>query len=496
VITKKDVLQDVNFGDSVAEQEADNLQRYFVSTEQWRKVFTGATDVVYGPKGSGKSAIYSLLQQQETQLSKRNTTFITAENPRGATAFQDLVTNPPATDVQFVRMWKLYFLSLVGGFLLDATANEDAHFVVSHLQEAGLVEKNRSLTDMASAAWRYVRSFFQWESAQGEVKLDPITGMPVGVSGKITFGTFKPELAKAGVTSVDTLLVRANAALHAMNRHIWVGIDRLDVAFPDNEDLEANALRALFKVYLDFQAYPRIVPKIFLRTDIWDRISEQGFREASHITRTLTITWSKDLLLNLLMRRALQSSQLCSFYSIDADRVLEDLASQRQEFERMLPPQIDPGQRRPKALDWILSRVRDGKGYEAPRELIQLFNAAREAQLRSMEIGEQPDGDPILTGEAFKQGLKSVSHRRLYQTLYAEYPALKPYIEKLRGEKSEHTSSTLEAIWGLDESATASMIEKLINVGFFESRGDKGGITYWVPFLYRDALQLLMGKSE
>lgn len=496
MLTKRDVLQDVNFGDSVAEQEADNLQRYFVSTEQWRKVLSGNTDVIYGPKGSGKSAIYSLLQQQAAELSKRNVTFIPAENPRGATAFQDLVTDPPATEVEFVRMWKLYILSLIGELFLDASDNTDARFVVSHLQAAGLIQKDRSLTDIASATWRYVRSFFKWESAQGEVKLDPTTGMPAGLSGKITFGSFKPELAKVGAISVDTLLAKANAALEAMNRNIWVGIDRLDVAFPDNEDLEANALRSLFKSYLDFQAYPRIVPKIFLRTDIWTRISEQGFREASHITRTLTITWNKDLLLNLLMRRALQSSKLCEFYGIEPGRILEDIVSQRQLFERMLPTQIDPGLRRPKALDWVLSRIRDGRGYEAPRELIQLFNATREAQLRSIEIGEQPEGDAILTGDSFKEGLKSVSERRLYQTLFAEYPALKPYIEKLRGQKSEHTVTTLKSIWGVDDAGTAALIEKLTNVGFFESRAEKGGLSYWVPFLYRDALELLLGRAD
>jgi len=372
--TKHEVLQDVTFGDAVAEQEADNLQRYFVSTDQWRRVLSGTTDVVYGPKGSGKSAIYSLLQRQAAEMAQRNITFITAENPRGTPAFRELATDPPATEVEFVRLWKLYFLSLIGTLLEEPTGNADAAFVVSQLQESGLLQKTSNLKDRLSAVWRYVRSFFVWESAEGGLKLDPVSGLPSGITGKITFGSPQPELSKAGMTSVDTLLTKADSALTTLNRKIWIGIDRLDVAFEDNEDLEANALRALFRVYRDFQSYPSIdllspalemTPysqkpaeklavfqmavafptldsvKVFLRTDIWNRISETGFREASHITKTLTITWNKDLLLNLVMRRALQSSVLCSFYGIEPEKILDDLVAQRQLFGRMMPPQAE-----------------------------------------------------------------------------------------------------------------------------------------------------------
>jgi hypothetical protein len=279
--TKHEVLQDVTFGDAVAEQEADNLQRYFVSTDQWRRVLSGTTDVVYGPKGSGKSAIYSLLQRQAAEMAQRNITFITAENPRGTPAFRELATDPPATEVEFVRLWKLYFLSLIGTLLEEPTGNADAAFVVSQLQESGLLQKTSNLKDRLSAVWRYVRSFFVWESAEGGLKLDPVSGLPSGITGKITFGSPQPELSKAGMTSVDTLLTKADSALTTLNRKIWIGIDRLDVAFEDNEDLEANALRALFRVYRDFQSYPSIDLKVFLRTDIWNRITDSSISKVT-----------------------------------------------------------------------------------------------------------------------------------------------------------------------------------------------------------------------
>ena len=56
----KQILQNVTFGKRIAEEESNELSSYFVETEQWRLVFAGSVDIIYGPKGSGKSAIYSL----------------------------------------------------------------------------------------------------------------------------------------------------------------------------------------------------------------------------------------------------------------------------------------------------------------------------------------------------------------------------------------------------------------------------------------------------
>ena len=56
------------------------------------------------------------------------------------------------------------------------------------------------------------------------------------------------------MTSVDSLTSRetdeglANEALRATNFRLWLVLDRLDVAFIQNDDLEQNALRACLGV--------------------------------------------------------------------------------------------------------------------------------------------------------------------------------------------------------------------------------------------------------
>src|SRR5690348_4120956 len=113
VATTTEVLRDLNFGSRIAEDEREQLASYFIETDQWRQVRNGLVDVVYGPKGSGKSALYFLLLDKEQDLKQNGIALITAENPRGATAFRDLATDPPASERDFIELWKLYFLALL-----------------------------------------------------------------------------------------------------------------------------------------------------------------------------------------------------------------------------------------------------------------------------------------------------------------------------------------------------------------------------------------------
>lgn len=57
---KLELLQTVKFGERIAEEELEYLQKYFVQTEDWRRLYSGEVDVIYGSKGSGKSALYSM----------------------------------------------------------------------------------------------------------------------------------------------------------------------------------------------------------------------------------------------------------------------------------------------------------------------------------------------------------------------------------------------------------------------------------------------------
>src|SRR6266404_3047454 len=182
--------------------------------------------------------------------------------------------------------------------------------------------------------------------------------------------------------------------------------------FPDRH-LEKNALRALFRVYRDFSALDHIKLKVFLRTDIWTRIVESGFREASHITRDITLTWSKNALLNLIIKRVLKNAALIEADNIDRDAVLRSFPAQTELFYKLFPEQVDQGAKKPSTLDWIISRCADATDKTAPREVIHLLNSTREQEIARLELGEEPPPEPQLFDRSvFKLALPAVSQAK------------------------------------------------------------------------------------
>src|ERR1700719_2579294 len=85
-----------------------------------------------------------------------------------------------------------------------------------------------------------------------------------------------------------------------------------------------------FGVYRDMADLKNISLKIFLRDDIWARITATGLREASHITKSITITWDSRSLLNLVIRRALHNESIRAFYNVNAAYVLASAEEQEK----------------------------------------------------------------------------------------------------------------------------------------------------------------------
>jgi hypothetical protein len=489
------LLKRISFGARVAEEETGELGNYFVETDQWDRIFNGEIDVVKGDKGAGKSAIYSLLSAKSDDLFDKRILLITAEEPRGTPVFKELVTEPPTGEAEFIGLWKLYLLSLIAKkFQEFGINNEPAKKLIQHLSDQGLVQQGFDLRNLLNIVRQYARRYFS-PTVEATVRVEP-TGAHV-FTGKITPGEPKSEEAKAGFVSVDNLANLAEEALKKADFQIWVLLDRLDVAFAETHDLEKNALRALFRAYRDFSAHDHIRMKIFLRSDIWTRIVESGFREASHITRDITLNWSKNALLNLIIKRVLKNAALVESEDIDRDAVLRSFPAQTELFYKLFPGQIDQGAKKPSTLDWIISRCADCTEKTAPREVIHLLNSIREQEIARLERGEAPPPDSQLFDRTvFKLALPAVSEAKLVSNLFAEYPELKPTIQKLKGEKTEQTLETLANILGQRIDQANESAEKLVSIGFFQKRGSRDNPTFWVPFLYRDALEMIQGLAD
>lgn len=497
-MTKKQLLENLKFGERIAEDEKQELTKYFVSTESWRKIKNGDTDIVFGAKGCGKSAVYVSVTNNSEELFRLNRVLtISAENPRGETVFKNLVSDPPTSELEFIGLWKLYILALV---IKACDEQEYEHKnlveVKKALESIEIIPKSYEISRIFSRAVAKMKMLFERGAPEIDLSFDDNTGAPkLGLS--IVAGEPTSEQERLGYRSIDYFLGLANRALNDLDSETWILVDRLDVAFLDSPEVEANGIRALFKVYLDFKKYESINLKIFLRDDIWRSVTKSGFREMSHITRYINIVWSEDSLMNLVLYRLLNNSSLIEYYGIDKDEVLSSIEKQRELFYRLFPKQVDVGAKKRRTFQWILSRLRDGKGVVAPREVIHLLNAATHIQLNKLQIGRNDiEGDQLLSRQSIREAMDQVSSVRIEQTIYPENPSLKPYIEKLRGEKAENSRGSLRKIWGTDDFETSEAISGLVDIGIFEERGSKVEPKYWVPFLYRPGLGLIQGSSD
>lgn len=495
MVTKIDVLKSIKIGERVAEEESDQLEKYFVETDQWQQMRTGEIDVVYGPKGSGKSALYTLLNKKENELFDDGVLISPAENIRGATVFRAIISDPPPSELSFIYLWKLYGLILIAKTLREYDV-KSARPLVSVLEEAGLLPTSNTLSALFRAATNYLK---QWinrdkEAIEHAISLDPSTGMP-SISRRVEYR----EMSEAQVLNdlpVEEYLEIANQCLEKASLKVWILFDRLDVAFAESSILERNALRALFRAYNDLKAYRSIALKIFVRDDIWNRITAGGFTEASHITKSVHISWNEEGLLNLVVRRLINNPAFVGYVNINPESIKTDYAAQRELFYRLVPDQVDTG-KNPQTFNWIISRTTDASGKSVPREIIHLIEAAKDIQVQKIERGsESLENEQLFERSVFKEALPVVSKVRYEQTLLAEHPDVRDYLKLLEGEKAEQSIGSLSQIWKISSGQAEAVCRRLCEIGFFELRGTKEEPSYWVPFVYRSALSLIQGRVE
>lgn len=230
--TKLEVLKGIRLGQRVAEEEVDSLETYFIETNQWNEIFDGEKDLVFGPKGAGKSALYALVNKRSAILSSKNIIVTLAENPIGATVFKNLEVDPPPSETAFILLWKLYVLTLTAQILRDHHAdNTAAKALIDALNKASLLPTLATRESLFASVRKTISNLFnsKIEALETSVAIDPMSGIPM-VTGKVSLAP-NPEL-RAEALPVNELLHIANEALRNVGKKVWILFDRLDVALP------------------------------------------------------------------------------------------------------------------------------------------------------------------------------------------------------------------------------------------------------------------------
>lgn len=480
----KELVQLVSFGTSVAEFDTD-LEQYFIETETFRAVIGDRGDIIAGDKGTGKTAIYRILKKSYRSYDVlEDVEIVDAFNPAGDPVFQRLTLGPSLNEDQYRTFWKAYIFSLVGNWIVDiygAEFSNELRNLKNTLDYLGLATTDVTPETIFGNLHNLVRHLTSPESAEVGITITE-QGLPI-VTPKISFG---PDRILGERVFNGEFLRILDRALGSVNIRCWVLFDRLDEAFVGRQDIEIPALRALMRSYLDLSEFPNFRLKLFIRKDLFRKITEGGFVNLTHINaRRIDIVWDEEDLVDMVVRRLTKNPVLA--------KMIKNPDDNKHVMSILLPEQVDLVERKPTSITWLMGRIRDGNNNKPPRNIIDLLNKSRDSQLRREQREERdvdPNRGPLLEADSLKRAVSQLSEQRVQDTLLAEASDLSKVIQNFRDGKSEHNSQTLRETIGNVENFDG-IVKALVDIGFLE----EFGLNHKIPMLYRDGLRIKQGKA-
>lgn len=467
---KEKLLRDAYFGASSAEDESDQLHRYFVETVHWQFLFSDKypKDIIRGPKGAGKSALYTLLLRHTPELAERNVLLMSA------TKYVNLLQHEPArNEDDFKSFWEIVILTtLVHGLRTSSLESPRLEKVVKDFERANLIMPHPSV----------VQSFLKFIKSFEIVTEFNEAGQPTAFIRLVDKGQAQPDSV---VQFITHYFIELNSILEKEGKCAWLVFDRLDSVFPNSLEVESAAMRALLRVYVDLSSYYRNIKlKLFLREDLWP-VHSKSSRESNRFENSAVIWWDNSSLLKLITSRLVNNDSICDFYGVNKDEVLDSVQRQEALFYSVFPREVNTQEgNHLNSLEWLKSRLCDGTDEVMPREIVQFLIQVGDAQRERFEKGQSaPPGKQLFDDFAMIRAAVRVSLIRL-STLLSEHEEVRGHVEPLMAGSPAYTIESLIHIWQLEQVAAVKAADRLIEIGFFK----KTSSTFSVPYLYQMAL--------
>jgi hypothetical protein len=486
-----DILLKIDFGNPVAEYDK-GLHNYFWVTDAFRHLTSGNVDIIAGDKGTGKTAIYQHLKQSYGRIEElKGIEIITGFNPSGEPVFRRLGFEQRLTDGQYITVWKMFILSLVGNWLLKKYRGS----IQAKGQELEILLSRLDLLSTDDSAGTIFTHLIKWLHNYSAISS---AGYDLGISEfgisilqpKIEGEAATVENPPAEMISHHEALSILDEALAEKNVVAWVVMDRLDEAFVGRPDIEALALRALIRTFMDLQEFDHICLKLFVRNDLFRKITKEGFVNLTHVSaRKREITWDENDLYAMLCQRIRKNQDTLRMIGLTR-------LNNKQLFAALFPEQLNSDRAKQDTWKWMLSQVIDGNHVIAPRNVIDLCLMAQEEQLRKERHTprEYTPSRPLIEFDSLKKAALRLSTQRVEDTLLAEYGEdVKIAIKAFNNGKSNHTEKTLAALFNIPDRILLSLVIKVLcDIGFLEQAGDE----YIVPPIYRYGLNITQGKAN
>ncbi|MCY7283449.1 MAG: AAA family ATPase [Cyanobacteria bacterium CAN_BIN43] len=440
------ILNELQFEAARAQDlQAANIPSIFQRTEDFPKFLSNRTWLIRGAKGTGKSILFRLFVEQSdrakdlalSDVDLTNCQFVAAH---GETRLGNSILSSEnlASYEQGVGedSWAIFWLNYA--LLQLCVSSPDLVSATGLDDELVKLSTENHLTQVSIILW-----------------LEKRTRSPQAIAQ-----------ASDELRSIDRWL-------NENNKSEWLLYDELDAGFgfgAGSYPRRRRALEALLAWWLESGAsLKRIIPKIFLREDIW---SQLNFVNKGHYTgKSLRLSWDEADLWRLVLRQALQSSLSLSQaleqeFGVTVDR-LETL--ELGQLRRSLYPLWGERMGRGKKAfthNWVRTRIADSNENCFPRSLILLLEQAVNKE-KSFHI--EYSAEITLRPKALIDAFPYVSEQRV-EEVRNEYRELEDPLNRLQSERSPIDESRLSDIWNVSDNELSSLIKEIVEAGILKER--------------------------
>ncbi|MEA5418287.1 hypothetical protein VB712_03555 [Spirulina sp. CCNP1310] len=449
---KAQILQELQFSGAAAEAQ-NHLLETFVETDLVQRAIRPDMPLVLGRKGTGKTAIFRRLLEDDQYPS------IVVLSPSPLKDGRFWVLSPEAFKEvdqqlkQHQKSWREFWLLQVclachlswqaappepDDALMDILANP----LTKELDFINCIENSLSKPRLGLLLHDWLMRFDRDISVQTFLLIDGLdTGFGVGLQEQ-----------HIRTESISSLLSLVN-------------------------DLESNLHRLKFKV--------------MLREDIWRRLK---FDNKSHFYgRSVSLQWLEPVdFFKVIVKTALQSHRFKALVqSIEEQQNQGRFLFSSDDFHlteqqvwniwNLLVGERMRGGKSAFTKNWVWKRIADGSNHHSPRALLQLFKQGQAWEMR--EQTKNAYGKTVIRPKALIASLEEVSKQTLDALIEEEFPNLSTLVERLREiGRSPFKSSEVEGLE--DELRLASEVGLL---SIYEGTNDVVE-RYKVPDLYRSGI--------
>ena len=373
-------LQKIDLGKDEAEQDS-RLREYFLKTSNYENAFNGIKTIIIGRKGSGKSAIFSLLKDE---LDEAGTIVIPITPDQYSwSALKDYKEAGILPIQAHTNAWKLTLLASVI-WKLNETGNVSHNSKLvnyyKYLKDSFVPEKDNLFFNLVDKAKNLISGIktqwisFEWNDAN-------IIATPLRVTEEI-----------------KTLLINE----WPLGKQIRILIDRLDDSWDasdESQNLIIGLLKAANEINTTFNE--KIIVTVFLRSDIYDNLFFDDQDKLRQYEETLF--WNNDDLKAVICERV---------------RVSLDLTEENNEvvWNNLFSEKLYRS--KASAEKYIIDRT-----FKRPRDIISFVRFAIDVAIRNTKCVIEPQDTRTAEEENYSQSK--------YKDLIIEYKKQITYVKDL-----------------------------------------------------------------